>query len=87
MTNGTNAADVTALRVVGIFISPGHNFFGHHEPLAGAHPAISVNETECVAGKGLVGDRFFGFKERYKGQVTFFSNGMNGVEVANGMRA
>ena len=29
--------------------------------------------VECVAGKGLRGDRFFGFKEDYKGQVTFFS--------------
>ena len=29
---------------------------------------------ECVAGKGIVGDRFFGFKEDYKGQVTFFSH-------------
>jgi len=70
MTNGTN----TGLRVVGIFISPGHNYFGHHEKPAGTHPTISVNEIECVAGKGLFGDRFFGFKENYKGQVTFFSN-------------
>jgi hypothetical protein len=74
MTNGTNATDVTALRVVGIFISPGHNFFGYHEQLAGTHPTISVSEIECVAGKGLFGDRFFGFKENYKGQVTFFSD-------------
>ena len=74
MTNGTNVTDVAGLRVVGIFISPGHNFFGHHEKPAGVHPTISVNEVECVAGKGLFGDRFFGFKEDYKGQVTFFSN-------------
>jgi hypothetical protein len=73
MTNGTNVTDVTALRVVGIFISPGHNFVGHHEQSAGTHPTISVSEIECVAGKGLFGDRFFGFKENYKGQVTFFS--------------
>lgn len=32
-----------------------------------------VAAVECVAGKGLVGDRFFGFKEDYKGQATFFS--------------
>jgi hypothetical protein len=74
MTNGTNVTDVAGLRVVGIFISPGHNFFGHHEKPAGPHPMISVNEVECVAGKGLFGDRFFGFKENYKGQATFFSN-------------
>ena len=35
---------------------------------------IEVPEVECVAGKGLVGDRFFGWKEDYKGQVTFFEH-------------
>src|SRR5690349_12886276 len=74
MTDRTDATDVRALNVVGIFISPGHNFFGHHEKLAGTHPTVSVNEIECVAEKGLFGDRFFGFKENYKGQVTFFSS-------------
>ncbi len=33
-----------------------------------------VNEVECVAEKGLVGDRFFAWKEDYKGQVTFFEH-------------
>ena len=35
---------------------------------------VEVNEIECVAGEGLAGDRFCGFKENYKGQVTFFSS-------------
>ena len=74
MTDRTDATDVPALRVLGIFISPGHNFFGHHEQPAGTHPTISVTEVECVAGKGLFGDRFFGFKENYKGQITFMSS-------------
>lgn len=73
MTNGMEVADVSAVRVVGIYLSPGHNFFGHHEQPAGTHPTISVREVECVAGKGFRGDRFFGFKENYKGQVTFFA--------------
>ncbi len=34
---------------------------------------VEVESVDCVAGKGLKGDRFFGFKEDYKGQVTFFS--------------
>lgn len=34
---------------------------------------VEVAAVECVAGKGLVGDRFFGFKEDYKGQATFFA--------------
>jgi hypothetical protein len=73
MTNGPSATDASALRVAGIFISPRHNFFGHHGQLAEAHPMLAVSEVECVAGKGLRGDRFFGFKENYKGQVTFFA--------------
>lgn len=34
---------------------------------------ISADQLECVAGQGLRGDRFFGYKENYKGQITFFS--------------
>lgn len=30
-------------------------------------------EIECVAGRGIVGDRFFDYKKDYKGQITFFS--------------
>jgi MOSC domain-containing protein YiiM len=56
-----------------IFISPEHNFVGHHGIEPGDAPAIKVDEVECVAGSGLRGDRYFDFKENYKGQVTFFS--------------
>lgn len=35
---------------------------------------IEVEQAECVADKGLVGDRFFAWKEDYKGQVTFFEH-------------
>lgn len=61
------------IQVVGIFISPGHNFFGHQDRPGGQHPTNSVTEVECVAGRGLRGDRFFDFKENYRGQVTFIS--------------
>ena len=56
-----------------LYISPGHNFFGRHDQPPGGHPTIEVAEVECVAGSGLKGDRFFDFKDDYKGQVTFFS--------------
>jgi len=56
-----------------LFISPGHNFFGHHGQPAGANPTLEVGEVECVAGRGLSGDRFFDFKDDYKGQITFFA--------------
>ena len=35
---------------------------------------VECAEVKCVAGRGLEGDRFFDFKENYKGQVTFFAN-------------
>lgn len=60
-------------RIRHIFISPGHNYFGHHEQPAGENPIVEVEQVECVAGRGLRGDRFFDFKEDYKGQVTLFS--------------
>jgi MOSC domain-containing protein YiiM len=56
-----------------IYLSPEHNYFGHHGRPAGQAPVIEVGEAEAVEGKGLRGDRFFGWKEDYKGQVTFFS--------------
>ena len=61
------------LRVEHLFISPGHNFFGHHGQTAGEHPIVAVENIECVAGRGIRGDRFFDFKENYKGQITFFA--------------
>ncbi len=56
-----------------LFISTGHNFFGHHGQPAGESPIVEVDQIECVAGRGIRGDRFFDFKENYKGQITFFS--------------
>jgi MOSC domain-containing protein YiiM len=32
-----------------------------------------VAVLECVAGRGVRGDRYFNFKDDYKGQITFFS--------------
>jgi MOSC domain-containing protein YiiM len=61
------------MKIRRLFISPGHNYFGHHGRLADKYPTVEVKEVECVAGRGLKGDRFFDFKENYKGQVTFFA--------------
>lgn len=61
------------LTIKAIYISPAHNFFGHYGQDPGTAPVESVREVELVAGKGLVGDRFFDYKDDYKGQVTFFS--------------
>jgi MOSC domain-containing protein YiiM len=34
---------------------------------------IEVPAIECIAGRGIRGDRYFDFKDDYKGQITFFS--------------
>ena len=56
-----------------LYISPGHNFVGHHGQEPDTHPIIEVGVLECVAGRGVRGDRYFDFKDDYKGQITFFS--------------
>jgi|ERR1043166_749429 MOSC domain-containing protein YiiM len=61
------------IRVHQLFVSPGHNYFGHHGQAASSHPAVAVERLECVAGRGIRGDRFFDYKDNYKGQITFFS--------------
>jgi MOSC domain-containing protein YiiM len=33
---------------------------------------VEVPEVECIAGRGLRGDRYLDFRKNYKGQITFF---------------
>ncbi len=62
-----------AVEICHIYISPGHNFVGHYGREPDQFPMVEVPEVECVAGRGLSGDRYFDFKTDYKGQATFFS--------------
>jgi molybdopterin synthase catalytic subunit len=55
-----------------IWISSGNDFRGRHEMGRLEHGISGVSEVECVAGMGLRGDRYFGYKPDFKGQVTFF---------------
>jgi len=61
------------MEICHLYISPGHNFVGHHGREPDTYPAIEVPTIECVAGHGIRGDRYFDFKDDYKGQITFFS--------------
>ncbi len=70
--SGMEARDA-GFSVEGIWISSGHDFRGRHGLGRMDHGFTAVGEVECVAGKGLVGDRYFEFKEDFKGQITFFS--------------
>jgi hypothetical protein len=64
---------MSAVEVCHLYISPGHNFVGHHGREPDTHPMIELAEIECVAGRGIRGDRYFDFKDDYKGQITFFA--------------
>lgn len=66
--------DSASIRIKHLFVSPGHNFYGHHGRTPSQHPIIACAEVRCLAGRGLEGDRFLDYKEDFKGQVTFFSN-------------
>lgn len=58
--------------ILNIWISPGHDFKGRHGLGRMEHGVIAVDSVECHAGRGLAGDRFYDYKEDFKGQITLF---------------
>lgn len=60
------------IKIKAIYISKGHDFAGRHGMGRLNHGIEPVDSIECVAGAGIVGDRYFNHKEDYKGQITFF---------------
>lgn len=58
--------------VKALYISQGHDFKGHHGKPRGTNPVESASSIDCEAGLGIVGDRYYGHRENYKGQITFF---------------
>jgi MOSC domain-containing protein YiiM len=65
---------VESFEVLHLYVSPKHNYFGHHGGAPDEHPAIEQNEIQCVAGRGIEGDRFYDYKPDYKGQISFFAH-------------
>lgn len=61
------------MRIEALFISPGHSYFGRHGKPPGDFPVVAVPAVECLAGRGLTGDRFLDYKDDYAGQITFFA--------------
>lgn len=55
-----------------LFISPGHNYYGRYGMGSLDHAIEERSEIQLVAGKGVEDDRFYEYKEDYKGQITFF---------------
>lgn len=62
-----------ALTLRRIFVADGHSYFGRHGLGSAKLPIREIRAVECVAGRGLRGDRFFDHQSDYKGQVTLFS--------------
>lgn len=60
------------VKVRHIYLSSGHDYWGKQGEGRMCHGIQEVGEVECVAGMGLRGDRYFGYREDFKGQVTFF---------------
>ena len=61
------------MRLLHLYLSAAHNYVGHHGQPPGEEPMVDMPEIECVAGRGSRGDRYFDFKDDYKGQITFFA--------------
>ncbi|MFK5922356.1 MAG: molybdenum cofactor biosysynthesis protein [Verrucomicrobiota bacterium] len=55
-----------------LFTSPGHNYIGHHGRAPSEHAIEEHESLDLIAGKGISGDRYFAWKDDYKGQITFF---------------
>jgi len=71
--SGTGFCCSSDVQIEQIFISSEHNFVGHYGQPPGTSPLVETERIQCVAGKGLLGDRYFNHREDYKGQITFFS--------------
>ncbi len=63
----------TDARIVRLFVSGGHNYVGHYGREPGVHEMVEQQEVRCVAGHGLVGDRYFRDNPDAMGQITFFA--------------
>jgi MOSC domain-containing protein YiiM len=63
----------TRVAIRHLYISPGHNFFGHHGRPQGNHPMTALDRIECLAGRGIRGDRYCDHGPDHKGQITFFA--------------
>lgn len=62
-----------ALTLHRIFVADGHSYFGRHGQGSLPRPVRELDAVECVAGRGLRGDRFFDHRPDYQGQVTLFA--------------
>jgi MOSC domain-containing protein YiiM len=74
LPSGDGVEIIILVELLHLYISPGHNYRGHHGGPADAHPILEVQEVRCVAGRGIEGDRYFDEEPDFKGQITFFAD-------------
>ncbi len=60
------------IAIKAIYISSGHDFVGRHGKGRLDHGIEKVDTVECLAGRGIVNDRYLDHEEDFKGQITFF---------------
>jgi MOSC domain-containing protein YiiM len=59
--------------IVRLYVSAEHVYTGHFGQAAGSTPMVPTDRAQIVAGRGIVGDRYFHRPPDSKGQVTFFA--------------
>jgi MOSC domain-containing protein YiiM len=70
------------VEVLHLLVSPAHAYFGRAREGAADVPTTDADQVEMVAGKGIVGDRFFGKAAHMDAAVTLFA-----VEALEAMAA
>jgi MOSC domain-containing protein YiiM len=61
------------VEVLHLLVSPAHAYFGRAREGAADVPTADAEQVELVAGKGIVGDRFFGKAAHMDAAVTAFA--------------
>jgi MOSC domain-containing protein YiiM len=61
------------VEVLHLLVSPGHNYFGRPKDGPGDAPTYDRDEVTLVAGRGIVGDRFYGRAAHLDAAVTLLA--------------
>jgi len=61
------------VEILHLLVSPAHAYFGRARDGAAQVPTTDADQVELVAGKGIVGDRFFGKAAHMDAAVTLLS--------------
>lgn len=61
------------VEILHLLVSPAHAYFGRARDGAAKVPTFDAKAAEVVAGKGIVGDRFFGKAAHMDAAVTLFA--------------